>query len=513
MPKHIVQSLIDLARQLPEFSNGIKGLGDNLSNPDPNEPQDENDLQTRLTNNFTNNALGDYSQSSNPNAISITPEQATQMTDINQPVDLSQYMPQARSLAQDTQQAPVIPQSKPLPKARPLSNPIPEIPQTTPNLSTKQPIPEEQIQEPKPNDSNIRDIENQASRAELINRLGKSAELLGVAIAGPGAKATAQDVFDSNIKAAEGEVQKEINLQKNDPNSDYSKKLQQIVKDKYGTDASGLSAEQLKETALKPIVDSFEKKEARELQEKLLKERIEGRKQEAQLKGAELKQSREDKESSKKDAADTKRLDTLNTKITGAISSSRSAFGQAARNAQAVENAEALLNGENMDYDALDNRQIYELAKSLDSILSKGNGGSTVSGTEHLIPTNAKTKLAKMLEFITSERQSAGQGSFVKKYADTLSREKDVAKKQMADTQSEVMGGMSDLKDHPRMADILTSHNIPSDFFDTLSKKTKERKENPSRTKINDEDKEAIDWAKNNPNDPRSTEILKLHGM
>lgn len=484
MPKAIVEGLINLARQLPEFSQKIKGLSSDFINPQESVSPGFENIINQYSESQNQPASSDYSsQQSQPideilNNASPTPNQSQMsLQQMGQLADSS--LPQARSVAQDTTITPPVSSTTSLPKARMTAKQPSQAPVSP---AVQQSAATGSVQPPTSTEPNIRDIEGQAHNTEFINRLGKASELLGTAIAGHGAKPTAQGIFDSNIKAAEDEVQKELTLQKNDPTSEYSKKLQQIVKDKFGTDTTGLSAEQLKDTALKPIVEAFEKKEARDLQDKLLKEKLAERNFEATQGALNRKALQSEKTSNKKDETDTKRLDTLNTKLTGAIASSRSAFGQAARNAQSVQNAEALLNGENMDYDALDNRQIYELAKTLDGVLAKGNGGSSVSGTEHLVPDNARSKLAKMLEFMSGERQSAGQGSFVQKYADTLSREKQIAVKQMSDTQGEVLGGMADLKDHPRMQDILTAHNLPSDFFNNLSKKTSERKQSGKET-------------------------------
>ena len=65
-------------------------------------------------------------------------------------------------------------------------------------------------------------------------------------------------------------------------------------------------------------------------------------------------------------------LSKWNNDLIAEKASGRSAYGMAARTAQAIENAEALLSGE-VDPNNLDSRQVYELSKVLDRILSQGN--------------------------------------------------------------------------------------------------------------------------------------------
>ena len=60
------------------------------------------------------------------------------------------------------------------------------------------------------------------------------------------------------------------------------------------------------------------------------------------------------------------------------------------------------------DFNDLDNRQVVEVARVLDRVLSGGQ--ATISGSEHLTPDSARQWIAKKWEFITSKRQGAGAG-------------------------------------------------------------------------------------------------------
>lgn len=167
----------------------------------------------------------------------------------------------------------------------------------------------------------------------------------------------------------------------------------------------------------------------------------------------------------KMDKQDTDRIGKLNEKMTADVQSGRTAFGQAARNYQAVQNAQGLLNGET-DVNNLDNRQVFELTRVLDRVLSQGNPSQF--GSEHLNPDTARGYLAKLMEYATNKRQGAGAGDFVKTIRDTLNREGHMAQAQMGRTQRELLSGNKDLYTrHPeKMGDVLEGHGLPRNLFD-----------------------------------------------
>lgn len=180
----------------------------------------------------------------------------------------------------------------------------------------------------------------------------------------------------------------------------------------------------------------------------------------------ELNQSKEQARQDKQSKADTDRLDKMSKAVTAEVASGRSAFGQAARNAQSIQNAQALLSGE-IDPNQLDNRQVFELTRTLDRVLSQAGG--TVAGTEHLTPDTARSRLAKVMEYITNKRQGAQAGSFIKTFSDTLNRESKLANQQIARTQKSMLSSYKDLQQkYPdRFNDILALHGITPDVLDT----------------------------------------------
>lgn len=187
---------------------------------------------------------------------------------------------------------------------------------------------------------------------------------------------------------------------------------------------------------------------------------------EMKFKIEEMKAQKAEKSSNSANEKDTKRLDHLNEKITSEIASGRSAFGVAARNKQAVENAGALFQG-NQDLNTLDNRQAYEVAKVMDRVLSQG--APTIRGSDHFNIQTAKSWIAGKMEQVTNKRQEAGLGSFLNTMKDTLNREGQIADQQIKSAQGELIASYGDLAEKDstkeKMALILEKHGLSPDIF------------------------------------------------
>lgn len=70
-----------------------------------------------------------------------------------------------------------------------------------------------------------------------------------------------------------------------------------------------------------------------------------------------------------------------------------------------------------------DPRQMRELATSIDRVL-RGAGTSAQTQIDELVPSTARGKFANWLEWFSNDPQGRDQQSFIKRYAETLSREK-----------------------------------------------------------------------------------------
>lgn len=184
----------------------------------------------------------------------------------------------------------------------------------------------------------------------------------------------------------------------------------------------------------------------------------------------EMMQQNKAETSKEKQAAETdKRFSKLSDKLVSEMASSRSAFGKAAntiRSAEAIERLAA-----NIDPNNLDLRQITEVARNLDSMLSSGQ--ATISGMKKLIPETSLGSASKIAEWISNQPKGANQGAFVNRMLDTVKREKELAAEQIKRTQGKVLSGYTDLKkkDPNRWEEVMQAHELGSVEEPSKSKK------------------------------------------
>lgn len=155
-------------------------------------------------------------------------------------------------------------------------------------------------------DVNLKEAQSKRSANELINRLGKSAELIG---AGFGrTKPVAQALFDDNIKAASRPVQEleeRIMLEKKDPNSPYSKGFREYLQ-RFGVNITGdFSAEQ-GEKMVPWALQQYNTELSRQTQKDIASHNLAERKREFDLRSEDLKLRKSEQEDRRKTANDFK---------------------------------------------------------------------------------------------------------------------------------------------------------------------------------------------------------------
>lgn len=157
-------------------------------------------------------------------------------------------------------------------------------------------------------------------------------------------------------------------------------------------------------------------------------------------------------------------LQKMGKAITAETASSRSAFGRAANTNASAEKLQALVANRNPN--DLSKREVYELARQLDSILS--NGQATVSGADKLVPHTLIGNAEGMAEYVFNQVRGAQGGSFVTKMMETVAREKALANDQIQKTQGKILSPYKNLykKDPEAVKFVLKSNGIPEDVYE-----------------------------------------------
>lgn len=161
--------------------------------------------------------------------------------------------------------------------------------------------------------------------------------------------------------------------------------------------------------------------------------RLELAKQTAAIKGAAYKD--------KMDEKDIKRLDAAGKLLDAPLQRTNTTIGKLAAIKSAAGRVRQLIAGQTPDQ--VTNQQLYELARSVDAMVTQG--ASTISGTEHLLPVGWKTKYAKMAETLKNKPVGAGQGPYVVNIMHTIDREEKEADRQIKEGARGTLGPYMDL--------------------------------------------------------------------
>lgn len=308
----------------------------------------------------------------------------------------------------------------------------------------------------------FKEAQQRENLAQLGISLGQAGEKFGSSLAM--VKPGDQSFYEQQRKLAGGfadQVKDEEAVrqeaEKNDPNSALSKQYQELVKS-MGVPVKGNESAATLIKAL-PFLQQYQSQ----------KENREARKEQAALEREKIAATK----ALLIDEKANKEFKDMSQKLTSEIASSRSAFGKGANIVRSAEAIEKLVEG--IDPKDIDVRQITEIARNLDAMLSQG--AATISGTKKLIPSSFAGDAAKIAEYITSQPKGARQGEFVKRMIETVEREKELAKQQIIRTQNKILAGYGHLKEkYPsRYNEILEEHEIP------ISKQEIKQKEKNSK--------------------------------
>jgi len=140
--------------------------------------------------------------------------------------------------------------------------------------------------------------------------------------------------------------------------------------------------------------------------------------------------------------------------------------GQVQGKINAADYAEQLIKQGETQPNGLDSRQIEELAQSTARLL--GGTAAASARVEALVPHTMFGRAQSLKEWLTNNPQGQGQEEFVKRMAETVAREKEMAQDQMRQFQIEGLAAHSALKNkNPTLYnDILQSKGITPDMID-----------------------------------------------
>lgn len=142
-----------------------------------------------------------------------------------------------------------------------------------------------------------------------------------------------------------------------------------------------------------------------------------------------------------------------------------------------AERLEGLIKDSNGNINNLDSRQIEELAIGLNSMLSNSSS-SAVSQVEALVPKTAMGNAQKLKEWLLNDPQGVNQVAFVKRMADTVEREKQIAGDQVKRAQVQRLSAHGNLaRTNPdQYNQVLQAYGIdPKDIKDGQYKPQKQQ--------------------------------------
>lgn len=167
----------------------------------------------------------------------------------------------------------------------------------------------------------------------------------------------------------------------------------------------------------------------------------------------------------------------------------------------------------------LPHQQMEEAVLGMASVLAPG-GQPSEGIVKNLLPDTAVGSGQKFLSWFLNKPEGAAQQAFTKLYLETINRESDLAEKQLKEIQTQRLSAHSSLKkmDPDRYKSVLQAYGLDEDSKKGLMQAPPQTAPAngliaPQKLPAHPMDAEAIQYAKENPNDPMSAQILKANGM
>lgn len=413
--------------------------------------------------------------------------------------------------------APSIPSTQPVAPSASIPSGSPK--QSTPT-GTEEPSLEDQLKSridlEKRDSENLRqrleDAQNTANKLRTLDAFMKGINQLGAGISGAISQ-TKVDVpkIDDTLKDAADKYMEDfkarLEQEKEDPSSEYSKGFrdfaQPLVK-QLKMDPKiieGLSGKQLG-AIIPELRQMYENKVTSEYRQQALAESRADRAQ----RSADAKKDRESLINQRTFATLPTRLENIGgpagTKLRTRIQQAGNIYGTLGINPSDLDKMSDKQIEKRLDENK--KLQAVEAAIELNSMLS-GSAAPSQKTLEKLLLDSGYQRGMSGLEFLSNEQFARNQGKYLKDIIKITSRAEKYALDNLRNMEIRALSGLRRLsKDEvvgPDFVNFINQRGIDLKDLDAVEKKSLS------------EDEEAINWAKQNPKDPRAAEILKLQGQ
>lgn len=205
-------------------------------------------------------------------------------------------------------------------------------------------------------------------------------------------------------------------------------------------------------------------------------------------------------QSNKQDQLDEKTGNDISNKLNSLTASSRSALGTAAKAKVSAQRLKDIVNDPNAT-----NQDLQSAYADLNAIVS---GNTTQSGSEHQAYNTLQNDLAQKLQYITSNPHAPDITAVKQHVANVADRMSAISDNVINQNTRTIQAGRSGwISRHPDQWKSLVEATQPANEL------TNRAPQSSGSSQLSSQDKQAIDWANNNPKDPRAQQILKLHGL
>ena len=156
--------------------------------------------------------------------------------------------------------------------------------------------------------------------------------------------------------------------------------------------------------------------------------------------------------------------------------------------------------------------QTHELALAAAGLISNGSAQSQ-SQINSMVPHSLVGDANGMAAWLTNDPRGSGQQAFIQNLKDSVNREMELANKQILDVQKQRLGKYASFIDRypEKSGPILRAAKIDPQYIQNGQYAPPDAQ--PIQSTSHPQDSVAVQWAKNNLNDPRAKAILKANGI